>query len=102
MDSKEIETEVTSMLGLLDAQLPPGVWVERGGPGVLHIPLPGRGQGSGRWVELQLRVISLDAEDRTGRTRGPGWEGRVWPGGETETGPGWEMSSWAAGWAAIG
>lgn len=97
MNSKEIEAEVASMLGLLDAQLPPGVWVERGGPGVLHIPLPGRGQGSGRWVEL--RVVSLDSEDRSGRVRGPGWEGKVWPGGEAETGAGWEVAAWAAGWA---
>lgn len=93
----EAAAETQAMLALLEALLPPGVWVEQGGTGTLHIPLPGRGPGSGRWIEL--RAVSLDAEDRSGRARGLGWEGRVWPGGETETGAGWEMASWAAGWA---
>lgn len=89
----ETAAETQAMLALLEALLPPGVWVEQGVTGTLHIPLP----GSGRWIEL--RQVELDPENRSRAARGPGWEGKVWPGGLTEIGPAWEMASWAAGWA---
>lgn len=93
----ETAEETRFMLALLEAQLPPGVWVERGGTGTLHIPLPGRGPGSGRWIELQQ--VELDIPERSWAARGPGWEGRVWPEGKVEVGPSWEVASWAVGWA---
>lgn len=89
--------EVRVLLELLQATLPPDVWVETGAGQTLHIPLPGRGPGSGRWIEL--RPIALDPTDRAGAARGPGWEGRVWPEGEVEIGPSWEIASWTASWA---
>lgn len=50
----------------------------------IHLPLP----RAGRWIELT--PVWLEG-------RGPGWEGRDWPGGERVVGGEWEVMTWVIG-----
>lgn len=74
------------MKNRLQALLGPRVWVLEGREGTLHIPMTEQG----RWLELRPVEMVLVG------SRGPGWEGRDWPKGETCLGSEWEVLTWAS------
>lgn len=69
----------------LQGLLGPAIPVLQGRENRLHVPLP----QVGRWIELTPVPPSLG--------RGPGWEGRVWPSGESVRGSEWEVMTWVQG-----
>jgi len=66
--------------------------------GRVHVPLP----RDNRWLELVPAELEATRPDLWAAGRGPGWEGRDWPGGERIVGGEWEVLTWVLGRVGAG